>query len=93
MADNGDLREDLKVPDGEIGTQIKNDFENGRELLVIPRNDTRVLNHWYWSIISFNFSVLYWSRAEKSVWSPARPIFQPRSSTTWSFSLPTINYE
>jgi len=45
MADNGDLREDLKVPDGEIGTQIKNDFENGRELLVIPRNDTRVLNH------------------------------------------------
>jgi len=33
MADNGDLREDLKVPDGEIGTQIKNDFENGRELL------------------------------------------------------------
>ena len=34
MSDNGDLREDLKCPDGDIGNQIKTDFENGRELLV-----------------------------------------------------------
>lgn len=34
MNDNGDLREDLKCPDGDIGNQIKTDFENGRELLV-----------------------------------------------------------
>lgn len=34
MNDNGDLREDLKVPDGDLGTQIRADFENGRELLV-----------------------------------------------------------
>jgi len=33
MNDQGDLREDLKLPDGDIGVQIKNDFENGRELL------------------------------------------------------------
>lgn len=34
MSDNGDLREDLKLPDGDLGAQIKNDFANGRELLV-----------------------------------------------------------
>lgn len=35
MADNGDLREDLKIPDGELGQQLRNDFEAGKELLVI----------------------------------------------------------
>ena len=35
MNDNGDLREDLKLPDGDLGSQLKTDFENGRELLVI----------------------------------------------------------
>ena len=34
MSDNGDLREDLKLPDGDLGNQIKTDFGNGRELLV-----------------------------------------------------------
>lgn len=34
MNDNGDLREDLKVPEGDLGNQIRADFENGRELLV-----------------------------------------------------------
>ena len=34
MGDNGDLREDLKAPDGDLGAQMKADFENGRELLV-----------------------------------------------------------
>lgn len=34
MNDAGDLREDLKLPDGDLGAQIKTDFENGRELLV-----------------------------------------------------------
>jgi len=33
MNDNGDLREDLKVPDGDMGAQLRTDFENGRELL------------------------------------------------------------
>ena len=34
MSDNGDLREDLKVPDGELGTQLKAEYEAGKELLV-----------------------------------------------------------
>lgn len=34
MNDAGDLREDLKLPDGDLGAQIKSDYENGRELLV-----------------------------------------------------------
>lgn len=34
MADNGDLREDLKIPDGDLGQQLRSDFEAGKELLV-----------------------------------------------------------
>lgn len=34
MADNGDLREDLKIPDGDLGTQLRADFDSGKELLV-----------------------------------------------------------
>ena len=34
MSDNGDLREDLKVPDGTLGEQVRADFEAGKELLV-----------------------------------------------------------
>jgi len=34
MSDNGELREDLKIPDGEIGLQLKNEYDNGKELLV-----------------------------------------------------------
>ncbi|XP_011157721.3 eukaryotic translation initiation factor 5A isoform X1 [Solenopsis invicta] len=33
MADNGELREDLKIPDGDLGTQLRADFESGKELL------------------------------------------------------------
>lgn len=34
MSDNGDLREDLKLPDGELGVQLRAEFDNGKELLV-----------------------------------------------------------
>lgn len=34
MSDGGDLREDLKVPEGELGAQIRSEFESGKELLV-----------------------------------------------------------
>lgn len=36
MTDGGDLREDLKVPEGDLGTQLRADFDNGKELLVCP---------------------------------------------------------
>lgn len=34
MSDNGDLREDLKIPEGDIGQQLKNEYDAGKELLV-----------------------------------------------------------
>jgi len=34
MADNGDLREDLKVPDGDLGETLRSDFDSGKDLLV-----------------------------------------------------------
>lgn len=34
MSDDGDLREDLKIPDGELGVQLRADHEMGKDLLV-----------------------------------------------------------
>lgn len=34
MTDAGDLREDLKLPEGELGTQLRSEFDSGKELLV-----------------------------------------------------------
>lgn len=34
MGDNGDLREDLKLPDGELGSQLRAEYDAGKELLV-----------------------------------------------------------
>lgn len=34
MGDGGDLREDLKIPEGELGGQLKKEFDEGKELLV-----------------------------------------------------------
>lgn len=34
MNDGGDIREDLKVPDGELGNTLRADYESGKELLV-----------------------------------------------------------
>ena len=34
MADNGDVREDLRIPDGDLGKEIEAKFKEGDELLV-----------------------------------------------------------
>lgn len=34
MNDGGDLREDLKLPEGDLGAQLRAEFDNGKELLV-----------------------------------------------------------
>ena len=34
MSDGGDLREDLKLPEGELGAQLRAEFDFGKELLV-----------------------------------------------------------
>lgn len=33
MADNGELREDLKIPDGEVGAQLRADYDAGKDIL------------------------------------------------------------
>jgi len=33
MSDNGDIREDLKIPDGDLGNSIRTDFDGGKDLL------------------------------------------------------------
>lgn len=34
MDDNGDTRDDLKIPDGDIGAEIRAAISDGREILV-----------------------------------------------------------
>lgn len=34
MDDEGNIREDLKLPEGELGEKIKEDFEEGKDLTV-----------------------------------------------------------
>lgn len=34
LKDNGDLREDLKLPEGDLGKEIEGKFESGDEFLV-----------------------------------------------------------
>jgi translation initiation factor 5A len=34
MSDGGDLREDLKIPEGELGVQLRAEYDAGKELLV-----------------------------------------------------------
>ncbi|XP_030380235.1 eukaryotic translation initiation factor 5A-like [Scaptodrosophila lebanonensis] len=33
LSDNGDLREDLKVPEGELGGALRSEFSEGKDLL------------------------------------------------------------
>lgn len=59
MSDNGDLREDLKIPEAEIGQQLKNEYDAGKELLV--RKQTilhNCLEEILFSFILFLFSFL-----------------------------------
>lgn len=34
LLDDGTTKDDLKLPDGELGTQIKDAFDEGKDLLV-----------------------------------------------------------
>lgn len=71
MNENGDLREDLKVPDGELGDQLRNDFDNGKDLLV-SYTVARFCS--YYLFCFYAFSAPFSRRAEKSVLSRLRPI-------------------
>lgn len=33
MSDNGDLREDLKIPDGDVGQQVRSEYDAGKDIL------------------------------------------------------------
>lgn len=33
MSDNGDLREDLKIPEGDVGVQLRTDYDAGKDIL------------------------------------------------------------
>lgn len=43
MSDNGEIREDLKLPEGDLGNSLRADFDNGKDLLVSQCTHTRLL--------------------------------------------------
>lgn len=40
MSDNGDIREDLRVPENEVGKEIMNKFQANEEFYVSPSCST-----------------------------------------------------
>jgi len=61
MADNGELREDLKIPDGDLGTQLRADFESGKELLVsMPLYNMYMNIPWHFCILQYIFKLQYY---------------------------------
>ena len=54
MDDGGDMREDLKVPDGDVGEEIKSAIADGREIMVsfcLAWLDQNVLLIWTYLLI------------------------------------------
>lgn len=45
MTDSGDLREDLKIPEGDLGVTLRSEFDNGKELLVGILVRSRAISH------------------------------------------------
>lgn len=44
MSDNGDIREDLRVPENDVGKEIESKFEAGDEFMV--RDQRTVFTHY-----------------------------------------------
>lgn len=42
LEDNGEVREDLKIPDGDLGKEIESKHDSGEEILVSATNTTHV---------------------------------------------------
>lgn len=60
MNDNGDIREDLKVPEGDLGTQLRSEFDSGKELLVSDFNYIKIYDSFNCNFLpSFIFSALF----------------------------------
>lgn len=45
MSDNGDIREDLRVPDSDVGKEIEAKFEAGDDFMVSVQYGTEVTRH------------------------------------------------
>ncbi len=45
MMDNGDVREDLRVPEGDLGKEIESKFAAGEEMLVSASVWMNAFNH------------------------------------------------
>lgn len=65
MSDNGEIREDLKLPEGELGNSLRSDFDNGKDLLVSiidyiykAKNDKQETKQNRYSVDKFSFHII-----------------------------------
>lgn len=58
MTDSGDLREDLKLPEGDLGLQLQTEFDSGKDIIVSIDFKIISFNLIYMFMFIFFFSVL-----------------------------------
>lgn len=61
MSDNGDIREDLRVPENEVGKEIESKFEAGEEFMVSVKDQGSDLWHkcfkiWFSRVVKTHLS-------------------------------------
>lgn len=58
MSDNGDLREDLKIPDGEVGIQLRAEYDAGKDILcTVLKSCGEEVRHIYYFSSSLSGSI------------------------------------
>lgn len=50
MADNGDIREDLRVPDSEVGKEIMTKFEASDDFMASVQSLMPLIPCWTWDV-------------------------------------------
>ena len=51
MVDSGDIREDIKVPDGDLGNEIRTRFEGNEDMLVSVKDFYLILEQPFENIV------------------------------------------
>jgi len=80
MSDGGDIREDLKIPDGDLGVQLRSEFDNGKDLLVSINELMSSLLDILTNDLSSLFSALSLNPVEKNVSLQLKQIPLPKNN-------------
>lgn len=85
MGDNGDIREDLRVPENDIGREIESKFEAGDDFLVSRGFSEMFLQFWVFEFVLRKLFQTMWSVS----WPPD-PVRRSLSLLPWGRSVPSV---